>query len=98
MDEFQVLTHRDGQSVHLKLIGNMNDNSSIKVTDILTGQYPGLLKIFIHTNSIDRILDLDPEKFKNRLRDINSQSIPIFFTGKYGTVLASQDINMFHVR
>ena len=98
MDEFQVLIHREGSSMHLKLVGELDNDAALKVIDVLTRHYSILSKIFIHTNTIDRILDFDSETFKSRIREINSRSIPIFFTGEYGTALASQGINIFHLK
>ena len=75
MDHFQVLTHQDGSSVHIKLVGELDNNATHKVIDVLSRNYSRLLKIFIHTNSIDRISNFDAEKFQSRIREARSSAV-----------------------
>ncbi|MEW5910860.1 MAG: hypothetical protein AB1659_13740 [Thermodesulfobacteriota bacterium] len=97
-EKFQILVHRNGESVHLKLRGDFDDRAASKVTDVLSQYCQIISRIFIHTETIDRLLDYDHEKFKRKIQTINSRSIPILLTGKYGQKLSTDRGNSFCLR
>jgi hypothetical protein len=86
-DEFKILVHRNGESAHLKLMGEFDEKAATQLIDTIRCYSRGTLKIFIHTDSLDGISDYDEQRFNNGIfNGSNSLSAKIFSTGRYSNI------------
>lgn len=81
---FKILIHRNDENAHFKLIGDFDDKAASELIDILNKHSGNLSKIFIHTDSLDGIVDYNEQNFKNRLHNISNGIVgKILSTGRY---------------
>jgi hypothetical protein len=87
---FKILVHRNDENAHFKLIGDFDDKAASELIDTLRIYSGSLSKIFIHTDSLNEIIDYDEQDFKNRFN--NSANVPsakILSTGRYCRIFAT---------
>jgi hypothetical protein len=56
---FRIIIHRSDESTHLKLIGDFDDRAASELINAISSHSGSVSKIFIHTDSLDRIADYD---------------------------------------
>jgi hypothetical protein len=87
---FKILVHRNEDSAHFKLLGDFNDKAALELLDALRLHTGGASKIFIHTDSLDRIAGCNEQNLKTRLyNSSNGSSIKILSTGRYSSIFTS---------
>jgi hypothetical protein len=87
---FRILVHRNDENAHFKLIGDFDDKAASELIDTLRIHSGSVSKIFIHTDSLDGVIDYDERNFINRLH--NSSNVPaskILSTGRYSRIFAT---------
>jgi len=52
---FKMLRHYDGDSLHLKLMGDFDGTSAYQLTNILKKNQSGIGKVFVHTAGLKHI-------------------------------------------
>jgi len=89
---FRILIHRSDESTHFKLTGDLDDKAASELIDALNIHSRSVSKIFIHTDSLDRIDDYVKQEFRNRLHDTsNGYTAKILSTGRYSRIFASPE-------
>jgi len=81
-ENFRIIFHRNSESLHLKLFGDFDENSSYKLLKILKKNAHRASKIFIHTTCLNHIHPLATKIFQDHLNALNGLSVSFLFTGK----------------
>ena len=55
MSDFNMLVHRNGASLHLKLMGELNQASARQVMHIIQHNLAGINRVFLHTNGLNKL-------------------------------------------
>ena len=87
-DNFQVLVHEEDGSLHLKLVGEFDANSATDVLKIVYNRRPVTSRVFIHTNCLNKIHPEARKVFQENIDSVESQSLPVLFTGEKASQLA----------
>ncbi|MBN1849673.1 MAG: hypothetical protein JW932_13935 [Deltaproteobacteria bacterium] len=85
---FRILTHRDGNSLHLKLLGDFDGASAHELLNMLKVNGQGVTRIFIHTNTLKKLYPFGEQQFQSRVKKHYDQNTQIFFTGDKAAHLA----------
>ena len=80
-DNFIIATHRNSDSLHLKLKGDFDDHSAHELFEIIKKSFNNTLRIFVHTNSLNNILAFNRLLFLRNLQTLKKQNSSILFTG-----------------
>lgn len=87
-NNFQIFVHRDGGSLHLKLIGDFDGSSVHKLLAALKRNCHGASRVYIHTNCLEKISTFGQNIFRGKLDILQSKSISVVFTGENASKLA----------
>lgn len=79
---FRISSHRNSENLHLKLIGDFDGSSACQLLDVLKKTSNSVYKIIIHTSSLNDIYPFGRDIFHRQLRDLNTYSIHLLFTGE----------------
>jgi hypothetical protein len=85
---FKVLVHRNGDNLHLKLIGDFDTKSASQLIEILTRLGRNSSRIFIHTSTLREIQPFGAQAFRKDLASRMTDHDPLVFTGEGAAVLA----------
>jgi len=85
---FRVLIHRNGDNLHLKLIGDFDTGSASQLIEILTRDSRNASRIFIHTATLKEIQPFGAQMFREDLASRVSSPHPLVFTGEAADALA----------
>ncbi|MCD6561869.1 MAG: hypothetical protein B1H11_09595 [Desulfobacteraceae bacterium 4484_190.1] len=88
---FKFFIHRNSESIHMKLFGDFDGTSAHELVSALKKNCGTASKIFIHTNSLNKIHPFGRETFLNNLDFLNDKSPLIFFTGEDASQLAPEN-------
>ena len=94
-NNFQIFVHRDGGSLHLKLIGDFDRNSVYKLLAALKKNCHGASKVYIHTSCLKKILPFERDVFQKKLDILKSKSISVVFTEKNASKLVQKENYLF---
>jgi len=81
---FQILSFKTRDSLHLKLTGDFDGSSAYELINILTKNNKGFQEIFIDTNDLNDIYPFGTEVFQKRFGVLKNQFHSITFLGKNG--------------
>ena len=81
---FTVSFHRNGENVHLKLIGDFDGSSAYDLLEALKKYGHGISRVFIHTSSLRNIHPFGLRVFHDNLKLLRDRSLELVFTGDYG--------------
>jgi hypothetical protein len=84
---FKVLVHRNGDNLHLKLIGDFDTTSASRLLEILTRDGRNASRIFIHTATLREIQPFGAQMFREMASKLTDPD-PLVFTGEGAAVLA----------
>jgi hypothetical protein len=85
---FKVLIHRNGDNLHLKLMGDFDTTSASQLIEILKMDRRSASKIFIHTATLREIHPFGARMFREGLISGITDRDPLVFTGDGAAVLA----------
>jgi len=85
---FKVLVHRNGDNLHLKLIGDFDTTSASQLIEILSRLGRHSTRIFIHTATLKEIHPFGAQLFRQDLASIMTDPDPLVFTGEGAAVLS----------
>jgi hypothetical protein len=85
---FRVLIHRNGDNLHLKLIGDFDTTSASQLIEILTRLGRNSSRIFIHTATLSEIHPFGARMFREDLASRMTDPDPLVFTGDGAASLA----------
>jgi len=87
-NNLKIIVHRDGGSLHLKLVDDFNRNSVQKLLCALKRNCHGVSRVYIHTSCLKKIFPFDRNVFQKKLDIMKSKSISVVFTGENASKLA----------
>lgn len=85
---FRVCGHQTEGSVHLKLLGDLDDSSVLELIDILKKRRPGRYRVFIHTAGLENVSPLACGNLRSNLLSLKMQADRLAFTGEYAARMA----------
>lgn len=85
---FRVSTHINRENVHLQLIGDFDGSSACQLLDIIESGCKSANKVFIHTDTLNRIHPFGCSTFYKRLNILKRYSMQIVFTGENANKLS----------
>lgn len=88
-DNFDILVHHNSDCVHLKLSGDFDGNAAKKLLNVLSTSCRGAFTIFIHTNSLNRIVPGGSSTFRQNLQRLKKDSWRVVFTGENASQLST---------
>ena len=80
-NNFEILTYRTNDMLHLKLIGDFDEGSATQLLNILKKNSCGIDGICIHTNSLKKIYSFGRKKIRENLSWINTIEPYVLITG-----------------
>ncbi len=80
---FKILSHRNSDNLHLKLMGDFDGSSAFQLLNTLKKNIDVDGKIFIHTNSLTSVHPFGSKVFHNNVAELRGGSKKIIFTGDY---------------
>ncbi len=86
--DFKVLIHRNGDNLHLKLIGDFDTIAASQLIEILTRSRRSASRIFIHTATLREIHPFGARMFREDLASRMTDPDPLVFTGEGALALA----------
>jgi hypothetical protein len=78
---FEILTYRTNDMLHLKLIGDFDEGSATQLLDILNQNSCGIDGICIHTNSLNKTCSYGRKMIRENLSWINTIEPYVLITG-----------------
>ncbi|HDH97761.1 MAG TPA: hypothetical protein ENF70_01320 [Deltaproteobacteria bacterium] len=90
-NNLQIFVHRDGGSLHLKLVNDFDRNSVYKLLGALERNCHGVSRVYIYTSCLKEIFPLDRNVFQKKLDILKSKSISVAITGESASKLAPEE-------
>jgi hypothetical protein len=87
-NNFKILVHRDGSSLHLKLKGDFDGGSAHELLNVLKSRMGGASRIFIHTSCLNQVHAFGQNVLHSNLDLIDGRAICFIFTGEKASQLA----------
>ena len=78
---FQILSNKTRESLHLKLYGDFDVSSAQELTNTLLTHGVGFWDIFIYTNDLETIHPFGRDAFQMNLSNFKKQLNNLFFIG-----------------
>ncbi len=94
-NNFQIFVHRDGGSLHLKLVDDFDRNSVHKLLCALKRNCHGISRVYIHTRCLKKIFPFERNVLHKKLNIMKSKSISVVFTGENASNLAPEENYLF---
>ncbi len=94
-NDLRIFVHRDGRSLHLKLVGDFDRSSVHKLLGALKRNCHGASKLYIHTSSLKKIFPFEQNVFHKKLDILKSKSISVVFTGESASKLVPEEDYLF---
>ena len=85
---FKIITHRNSDNLHMKLIGDFDATSAYKLVDMLKDTDKGIRKVFIHTNGLNDIYPFGQGVFENESYKFIGRFNEVVFTGENARQIA----------
>jgi hypothetical protein len=86
---FKIFVHQNGIDLHLKLLGDFDGSSAHQLLNILKKYGSHCARIFIHTNSLKRIIPFGRGVFLSNLHFLKDEPVHLVFTGKNASQLST---------
>ena len=91
----KILSHRNEDSLHLKLIGDFDITSASEILRVLKKNSRGTSNVFIHTSCLKGIQPNARVALHNYLKLLNGHSFRFVFTGQYSGRLAPKGTDLY---
>ena len=88
---FRVFVHRNGENLHLKLIGDFDGTSAHELLNVLKRYCNRTSRVFIHTSCLGDIHPFGRDVFHDNLDVLKGQSITLVFTGENASQLTPEE-------
>lgn len=85
---FRISIQKNRDCLHLKLTGDFDGSSALKLINCLKSNGAGFSKVFIHTDYLKDIYPFGQHIFQKNLRDLDRKSVSYVFTGEKASQLA----------
>ena len=86
---FKILSHRNSDNLHLKLIGDFDGTSAHQLLNLLIKNSLTASKIFIHTDCVRSIVPFGRSVFRNNLHLLKDKPVHLVFTGERASELSA---------
>ena len=87
---FKIMMHQNGESLHLKLMGDFDGSSACELLNTIKGHRSGRQKIFIHTSGLMDVYPFGKAVFQNHFSEIHNPSTHFIFTGENGAQISPE--------
>ena len=85
---FQIVVFREGDNVHLKLVGDFDGSSACELVETVKDHSVGGHRVLICTNSVKRVYPFGVHVFEQKLGELKCSPFRLFFTGAHAKRLA----------
>ena len=92
---FKIFSHRNGNDLHLKLIGDFDGSSAYELLNTMKEHCLGISRIFVHTSGLKEIHSFGLHMFHSHLCKQGIESISILFTGENANQLRPNSDKIF---
>jgi len=79
---FRIVVHKNSDSLHLKLTGDFDGTSALKLIHSMKTRKNRATKVFIHTSSLKHIYPFGKNVFENSLDSLAEKTTTLVFTGE----------------
>ena len=79
---FQLFSHRSGNSLHLQLYGDFDGDSAHQLINALNKNGKNILNVFIDTNDLNKVRRFGLSVFEKKLRTLSINQNNLIFFGK----------------
>lgn len=79
---FRIAAHRNGETLHLKLMGDFDGTSAHELLNTLKKRGDHTSRVFIDTGSLRNIYPFGLNVFHTNLNVLKGQSVELVFTGE----------------
>ncbi|MCF8142340.1 MAG: hypothetical protein K9N21_00310 [Deltaproteobacteria bacterium] len=86
--EFKILTHVNGDYLHLKLIGKFNGVSARQLIDLLWRYVRNVSTVIIHTSSLVKDIQFAQDEFRDDLLFLRKQPVRFIVTGEFASLFS----------
>ena len=93
---FRISTHRNSESLHLKLIGDFDGSSAWQLLRLIKKSSGGSQRVFIHTSCLERIYPFGRNTFHQILDELKGEKTFLFFTGENANQIAPKKYSHLH--
>jgi anti-anti-sigma regulatory factor len=80
---FRITAHRNGGTLHLKLVGDFDGTSAHELLNTLKKRGDHTSRVFIDTGSLRNIYPFGLNVFHTNLNILKGQSLDLVFTGEH---------------
>jgi hypothetical protein len=87
---FKIHTHKNGDSIHLDLLGDFDGSSAYELVELLRKKSHGISKVFIHTNALKEIHPFGRNVFLSNLDSLSDGCDNLLVTGEHAEELAPE--------
>lgn len=87
---FRIVIHRNSDNLHLKLIGDFDENSARELLNMIKKNCNGTCRFIVHTNCIENTSPTAEDAFRRNLSDLDVYPDRILFTGDHANRLATK--------
>jgi hypothetical protein len=95
MSEFNILIHRSGASLHLKLMGELDKLSVRQVIHTIQHNLAGINRIFLHTNGLNKLCSANPRELFGQIPEVINGAAKVFFTGQFSPELTPRGCEQY---
>ena len=88
---FRIDVHQNGDSLHLKLLGNFDGSSACELLNVLQKHSNGFQRVFIHTDSLNNIHPFGLGTFQSKFNILNREKNHLLFTGENANWIAPEN-------
>lgn len=88
---FRVVVWREGESVHLKLVGDFDGSSACELVETVKDHSVGAHRVLICTNSLKTVYPFGVHVFEKKLGELKHSLFRIVFTGPHAKKLAPSE-------
>ena len=85
---YKIFRHTNSDNLHLKLVGVFDGSSAMELANTIRNDMSRYNKIFVHTQSLSRVVDFGKDVFMRNCPSGNRQSGKLIFTGELAESLA----------
>lgn len=87
---FKIDTHRNGDSIHLNLMGDFDGSSAYELVELLRKKSHEKSRVFIHTDALKEIHPFGRNVFLSNLDSLSDICGNVLFTGEHAEELSPE--------
>lgn len=87
---FKIHTHRNGDSIHLDLMGDFDGSSAYELVELLRNKTHENSRVFIHTNALKEIHPFGRNVFLSNFDSMSDNCGNVLFMGEHAKELSPE--------